>query len=357
MASNKQESKQAVKVSFRKETKVHDVLTYNVENLEAFPPKVEEVMISGMKVPCYRVGFYTWNQDDETHERLSSRGDLVLKFPKMFSFGVQECREQGKDGVQGAVTGYSVPLCLFDRDGKTEENEVVLKKLEAIIQRAKELVVDYANKKMIGKKSSEYTDVRDLRCLDKLVYWSLDDEGKVKEGTGPTITPKLVSFKKKDQSAPKSGDSFFDAKNNLLVNSIFYLEDEVDEFGEPKVVNPLEYITTKTVKNYIKITPLIRVESIFIGSKVSIQLKVPEADVEPMKSTSSRLLHKKNIKYGELMATKSTPPNALLSEASAPNPNPVVVQPCENELEVEPVKQEPEHKEEAPKRRTKKSKE
>ena len=48
------------------------------------------------------------------------RGPLVVETPLLFSFGVSE----NKDQKTGKLNGYSVPICLWERDGVPNQKEL-----------------------------------------------------------------------------------------------------------------------------------------------------------------------------------------------------------------------------------------
>ena len=48
------------------------------------------------------------------------RGPLIVVTPLLFSFGVSE----NKDQKTGKLNGYSVPICLWERDGVPNQKEL-----------------------------------------------------------------------------------------------------------------------------------------------------------------------------------------------------------------------------------------
>ena len=84
---------------------------------------------------------------------------------------------------------------------------------------------------------------------------------QVAEGTGPTLYSKLIFSKKTDKFVSK----FFDQQDNPL--------DPYDLIGK-----------------YCYTHAAVKIESIFIGSKISLQVKLYEAVVEPIQTGTKRLL-------------------------------------------------------------------
>jgi hypothetical protein len=74
--------------------------------------------------------------------------------------------------------------------------------------------------------------------------------------------------------------------------SRFYSEDDVDENGEPQVIDPLDFLNKKG-----SIIAAIRFESIFVGKDIKIQVKIYEAAIktDDLSSGFKRLLRFGNV--------------------------------------------------------------
>ncbi len=150
----------------------------------------------------------------------------------------------------------------------------------------------------------------DLKAMDKLLYWKEDENGERVAGQGPSFSPKLIEFKaRKDKNGKEKP---------YQMSTIFYLEDEVNENGDPVEVNPLDFLSTKTEKRYCYARPAVKFESIFFGAKViSIQCKITECDVASVQMGPQRMLHGRNKVNvnNKLIINKSSGINPLLSSA------------------------------------------
>ena len=255
-----------------KQNQLHNVETYNVENV--FFGEPEAYSIPGDKpINFHRINIYTKNQDD-SGKTTGSVGDLILKFPKMFSFGVNANKDDNQK-----LTGHSVSLCMWSKDGVSESELKATELLEGLIKKCKDKI--FSLKKELKKPKMEMSD---LKKLDKLLYWKEDEDGNRIPGVGPIFTPKLMEYK---ETKDKNGN----VKPHQIA-TVFYLEDEVDEEGNPVEVSPLEYLADKNNKKYCYVTPAIKVDNIFVGgTAITIQCKIYEADVATVQLGQQRLLH------------------------------------------------------------------
>ena len=178
-------------------------------------------------------------------------GELVFATEKVFSFGLQENKND-----TGKVDGYSIPLCMFDRDGATDAQEKWLTGFNNAIDKCKDHVISV--KDQLERYDLEESE---LKRFNPMYYKR--EKGKIVEGRGPTLYPKLLVSKK--ENPPKILTGFQDAN-----------DDEID---------PLTLLG-----KYCWITAAVKVESIFIGAKISPQIKLYEAVAKPMQSKSKRLL-------------------------------------------------------------------
>jgi hypothetical protein len=302
------------KINGNKVTKVnelHDIVDWNVDNLVFADPDPGSVPFSDPPINFIRVNLLTKNHKfdedgnieiDENGQTINddTMGDLTLSLDRMFSFGVSETTSQETK----AVTGHSMSFALWSREGATEREICTSRKLEAIISKCKDHIITI--KKDLKKPKMVRTDLKDM---DKMLYWKEDENGERVAGQGPTFSPKLIEYKARTDF--KTGK-----EKPYQMCTIFYLEDEVDESGEPVEVDPLDFLSTKTDKRYCHVRPAVKIESIFFGAKViSIQCKLAEADVAAVKVGPQRLLHGRHkVKvHKEVTINKSKNVNPLLS--------------------------------------------
>jgi hypothetical protein len=255
-----------------KQNQLHNVETYNIDNI--FFGEPEAYSIPGDKpINFHRINIYTKNQD-ENCKLTGSVGDLILKFPKMFSFGVNANKDDNQK-----LTGHSVSLCMWSKDGVSDSELKSTELLESLIKKCKDKI--FSLKKELKKPKMEMSD---LKKLDKLLYWKEDEDGNRISGVGPIFTPKLIEYK---ETKDKSGNI-----KPHQISTVFYLEDEVDDEGNPVEVSPLEYLADKNNKKYCYITPAIKIDNIFVGgTAITIQCKIYEADVASVQLGQQRLLH------------------------------------------------------------------
>ena len=194
-----------------------------------------------------------------------SVGDLVLETERLFTFGVQENKNP-----DGAANGFVMPLCLWTRDNPSPEELQWTEKFNEIVEVCKDYILE--NKDELEKYDLERSDLKKLNPL----YWK-KEKGKVVEGRGPTLYCRLLSSKK-------------DGSDKILTG--FYDE----ESGDP--IDPLQIF-----KQYCHARCAIKIESIFIGSSISLQVKMWEADVSVAGGGRTRLLGNGNKVNATLSST------------------------------------------------------
>lgn len=165
---------------------------------------------------------------------------LIIETDKVFTYGVKESPKQEGDGFT-----YSIPLAMYDLNGPTEHQKNFVEACNKIVESGKNFLL--ANKESFGGKDWILSDFRKLHIL-----WSGKDSKR------PTLYAKLPM---------ENGDIACDfiqpsMKKGKVVR---------------KVVDPLLY---RDVKCHVRAA--IRIESIFVGSKVSFQTKVHEVIVFPI---------------------------------------------------------------------------
>lgn len=233
-------------------TQLTSIDNYDVSNIVF--GQVQKNKVPDSPLMYQRINISTRNPD-------GTIGDLILKTPMLFSFGVQE----SKSMETKEVNGYVMPLCLWDKNNPSAEEKAWTDVFEQICNRCKEYLVE--NRNEIGKWDLEMNDLKKFNPL----HWKRDRAtGRIEAGTGPTLYAKLISSKK-------------DGKDNIL--SIFYDADA--ETDEP--INPISILN-----KYCHVTAAIKIESIFIGTRISLQVKLWEVEVRLLGGGSRRLLRPDN---------------------------------------------------------------
>lgn len=182
-----------------------------------------------------------------------SVGDLVLETERLFSFGVSENRSMETQ----QVNGYVMPLCLWSKEGVTPAEQLWTDVFNAIVESCKQHLIDVRSD--IEMYDLEMNDLKKFNPL----YWK-KEKGKVVPGTGPTLYSKLIISKRDGVEKVKS--LFIDAETN----------DEID---------PMQLIG-----KYCYVKAAIKIESIFVGNKCSLQVKLWEAQVSLLEKGMRRLL-------------------------------------------------------------------
>jgi hypothetical protein len=221
--------------TFNNNTEMNTRLTsldeFNPNNV-VFGVPMPETNKSGVKSYVIRLGIK--NPDGTV-------GDLVLDHEKVFSYGVSE----NLDKETGTLTGYVLPLCLWNRSGPTEYEVDWIKMVEdQLVHAVKAHLVE--NREQVGEYTLEYSDMKKMNP-----FWYKREQGKIVEGKGPVLYGKLIYSRKSEKILTK----FYDTAG--------------------KEVDPMSLL-----KKYCHVTPAIKFESIYIGAKISIRVKLYECVVE-----------------------------------------------------------------------------
>lgn len=182
----------------------------------------------------------------------NSVGPLIFSTDTVYSFGIQENKSMDKPI---RTTGYSIPLCLWNKEGPTEYQTQFIDTIE----RASEYIKKYMLRPEVKKSVKKYDLVdSDLRKFSPL--WYKKEDGEIVQGKGPMLYPKLMCNK------------------NLEIYT-----DIADQNGNN--VDPLSLLNQKC-----SVRACIKIESIFIGSKISLQVKVIELEVQQQGNQRQRLI-------------------------------------------------------------------
>jgi hypothetical protein len=178
-----------------------------------------------------------------------SIGDLVFSAPKnLFSFGIQELTDN-----QNTTVGYIMPICLWKKREPTEEENQFIHVLQTIIEMSKNQVEKYIE------------NDSDIKRFSPLSFkYSENEEDK----KSPILYTKLIYNKKEN----KISTLFIDENNNLEINPF-------------NILNKKCYVTGA-----------IKIESIFIGDKITLQIKLYEAIVKVVRTVKRLLTNNKEKK-------------------------------------------------------------
>lgn len=219
-----------------------DYKTFDVRKITFSKPEVGSISGNLPKISFKRLRIGARYPD-------GSHGDLLIQTPEnLLSFGLQE----NTDLATGAVSGYQFPICLWSRNGATEEEKAFTDKFNEIVEYVKAYLVEHRDE--IEKYDLELTDLKKFNPL----YWKME-KGKVVEGRGPMLYVKVMSSKKTGQ---------------ILTGMI---DDETNTY-----IDPMDLLNKRCY-----ITGAIKIESIFIGNKISLQLKLFEAVIRVIDTSNS----------------------------------------------------------------------
>ena len=230
---------------------------YNPKQCMIFSePIVGSIPDSKVKIEFKRINISTRNED-------GSIGELIIPTERLYSFGVSENTSQ----ETGNVTGFTFPLCLWNRDGVTPSEKIWVDTFNDIVENCMDHLID--NKEEIDMFDLTRADLTKSKGGLNPLYWKkekfTDDKGKTVlrnvPGKGPTLYAKLIYSKKQDKFLTQffdNNDSVIDARQ--LMGKHCYAKGAV------------------------------KIESIFVGAKISLQVKLYEAVVEPSKMGMKRLL-------------------------------------------------------------------
>ncbi len=205
---------------------------YNTDRMVFSKPVVSSIAGSG-QMTYKRIMISTQNKD-------GTQGDLVIGTERLFSFGVGTRNPDGdpKDG-------YQVTLSLHNRDNPSSKELEWISVFNKIIDKCKDHLIAVKDQLCLYEMTK---DDSLLKSCNPLKYKK--EKGKVVDGVPPILGVKLITRK---------GE----------IASLFH-----DENGNR--VDPMSLI-----KKHCYITAAIKVESIFIGSKlIAIQIKLHEAQVK-----------------------------------------------------------------------------
>ena len=224
---------------------------YDTSSMIFSDPQEGSVPGNGPAISFSRINIQTRNPD-------GTIGELVMPTTRLFSFGVSE----NKNNETGKVNGWTLPLCLWSRDGATKEEKAWTETFDKIVEKCIDHIIQ--NKEELDKFELERNDLKKFNPL----YWKKEKRmvnGKqqlcVVDGVGPTLYTKLIYSKK--------NNSFITIFRDVDGNEI----DPLDMIGK-----------------YCFATSAIKIESIFIGNKISLQVKLYETIVEPVQQGVKRLL-------------------------------------------------------------------
>jgi hypothetical protein len=259
-------------------TQLTDFKDYDINRLVFSNPEVGNIPGSVSKLTFKRIRIATKNTD-------GTIGDLVLATPPdLMCYGLQE----QTDPATGVINGYQFPMVLWNRNNPTDEEKAFTTTIHKICDACKEHLVK--TRDTIEKYDLELNDLKKFNPL----YYKME-KGKIVEGKGPMLYIKTLTSKK---------------EGTIKVHTIF-TDGETNE-----VISPMDLMGKRC---YVR--GAIKIESIFIGTKISLQLKLFEAQVKVIDRAFKSLLNpnvvinrdEKKTDTPLLAAEEDTEPNAAFT--------------------------------------------
>ena len=230
-------------------TELISASSYNTDKM-IFSDPIENSIPDSKPAICYRrINISTLNDD-------GSVGELIIPTEQIYSYGVSENTNQ----ETGKVNGYTLPLVLFNKNGPTTEEKAFVECFNSIVDKCKDYLLE--NKETLDLYELE---AGDLKKMSGSIYLK-KEKGKVVEGASPTLYAKLIVKKDRKDNTNKIISAFFD-----------------EETGEP--IDPIELMGKA---GYARAA--IKFESIFIGNKISLQVKLYECEYKIVQTGMRRLL-------------------------------------------------------------------
>lgn len=219
--------------------------------------------IPGSTIQFFRINIGTRNAN-------KTEGELVFALPKLSTYGVKESLDQNTK----VLTGYGAGLCLFDRDHQTDEQREIAQTITNIVEKCKDHLILKDVKKKVKKMDLDRGDLKKMSPMsfvkDKVTEEPQPDK--------PVLNVKIIYSKPKKDSDGNDVDG--------RICTPFYRDDEVDDNGEPIALSPEEFLNKSGM-----IRAVIKIESIFVGKDIKLQVKILEAAFKTeQRTTKNRFL-------------------------------------------------------------------
>ena len=179
------------------------------------------------------------------------KGALVIETPLLFSFGINEKKNQ----ETGKLVGYSMPVCLWSKDSVPNTKELsFFETLSNVVLMCRRYLESEYGADLASSLSSPFY-YKQVEYIDK----KGKKKTKIDESSAPVLYAKLIYSEKSKKIL-----SLFKTKGN-------------------KDLNPFKYID-----QYCNVKMALIIEGIFITKTVtSLQIKVHECYVKPLKPRES----------------------------------------------------------------------
>ena len=202
-----------------------------------------------------------------------SEGPVILQLPRCPTFGIN----LGMNG-ETAVNKLSLSILLGERDNYSDEHKNAVRVLNEIVLACKNQLMTETVRDALGLE--EVLEMRDLTGAKKEIspIRPAKDKDTKKplpmDVRPPTLYARMMVRNDKDT-------------NSKMIASKFYEENKFDAQGRPVEVDPRDYISKMGF-----CTALVKFESIYLGGKMKIQVKVFECDIKGQDNSFKSLIRR-----------------------------------------------------------------
>ena len=233
---------------------------YDLSRVHFDPPTELEIQQGNKTIKYYKINIGSKNKNGV--------GEFVFDLPHFcHSFGIEEYQNES-----GTPTNHSISLSLVDLNNSTEEQAEQLelvRTFNSLMDKFKDHLLSV--KKEIKKPQLDRTDLKKFNPMNQ----PLDEDGQPK-GSAWYFSPKLMERKLYNKEDPSD--------IQIKIETKFYTE-EFDHRGDPVEVSPLEFLG----KKHFKFRGAIKIDNIYIGSKISLQCKIYDGVVRTVSNERKRL--------------------------------------------------------------------
>ena len=233
---------------------------YDLSRVHFDPPTELEIQQGNKTIKYYKINIGSKNKNGV--------GEFVFDLPHFcHSFGIEEYQNES-----GKPTNHSISLSLVDLNNSTEEQAEQLelvRTFNSLMDKFKDHLLSV--KKEIKKPQLDRTDLKKFNPMNQ----PLDEDGQPK-GSAWYFSPKLMERKLYNKEDPSD--------IQIKIETKFYTE-EFDHRGDPVEVSPLEFLG----KKHFKFRGAIKIDNIYIGSKISLQCKIYDGVVRTVSNERKRL--------------------------------------------------------------------
>ena len=239
-------------------TELITLSSYDLNNVHFDNPNEMSIEQGNKTIKYYKINVGSKNKNGV--------GEFIFDLPFFcHSFGIDEFQND-----QGKVTSHSVSLSMVDNQNPTEEQLELVASFGKFIEKIKDHLL--AVKKEIKKPTLDRAELKTFNPM----HQALDEDGNPKGNTW-YFSPKLLERKIYNKEDPND--------IQIKMETQFFLDDQFDAKGDPVEISPLEFVG----KKHFKFRGAIKVENIYIGSKISLQCKIYDGVVRTVSNERKRM--------------------------------------------------------------------